>query len=92
MKKHYQKPTLSVERYALTQSLAACSGIKITNFPNKTVAQDVMADADAPSILKSLARRGYFLAGAADGCVLAMDGQEVDGICFHTSVNAAFYS
>ena len=91
MKKQYNKPTLSVERYALTQSLASCNGIKITNFPNKNAAQDVLADGDAPSIMKSLARRGNFIAGT-DGCAIALDGKEIDGICFHTSVNAAFYS
>jgi len=78
-----------VERYALTQSLASCSGIKITNFPNKNASEDVLADGDAPSIMKSLARRGNFITG---GCAIPIDGTEIDGICFHTSVNAAFYS
>lgn len=90
MKKRYQKPILSVERYALTQSLASCSGIKITNFPDKTCNEDVLADTDAPSIMKGLARRNYFI--TADGCTFGMEGTEIDGICFHTSVNAAFYS
>lgn len=92
MKRRYQKPTLSVERYALTQSLASCSGIKITNFADKNVKEDVLADADAPSIMKSLARRGNFLAGTNTGCSITLDGTEIDGICFHTSINAAFYS
>lgn len=85
MKNKYEKPTLVVERYALSQSIAACS-VRIGLLNSACVYND----ADAPADMKALAVTGWFTAGNCT--TTASGGQSADGICFHTSGNAAFKS
>lgn len=85
MKMTYQKPAVAVERYALSQSIAACSlRIGLVN------SACVYNDADAPPDMKALAINGWFTAGNCS--TTASGGQSADGTCFHTSSNAAFKS
>lgn len=92
MKKRYEKPALCVERYALTQTIAACSGIKIMDDPALPGPQDVLNDPNATNAMKTAARRGGFLT-ATDGCRIELMGTTgSDGICYHTNINAAFSS
>ena len=83
MKKPYQKPLLAVEHYSLTQSIASCSGIKI-NFLDS---ECVIKDTDSTNMMLNWAYRGGFL-----DCEIDMSGYQYDGVCYHTSVNAAFTS
>lgn len=92
MKKIYTKPMLAVERYELTQTVATCTGMKIGFFDS----QCVKNDPDAPDLMKDLAYSGFFASStvsAKRGCDMVGTGmEEYDGICYHTSVNAAFTS
>lgn len=81
----YQKPFVTVERYELSQSIAACS-VRIGLLNSACVYNDP----DAPADMKALAISGWFTAGNC--ATTASGGQSADGICFHTSANAAFKS
>lgn len=84
MKLKYQKPLLSVEAYAVSQSIASCS-TKISLVDSACI----LDDDDATSQMKDLAYAGFFL----DGCeitAIGMDG--ADSICYHTNANATFIS
>lgn len=85
MKMTYQKPAVAVEHYALSQSIAACM-VKIGLLDSACVYNDEHAPAD----MKALAVTGWFTAGNC--ATTASGGQSADGICFHTSANAAFKS
>ena len=86
MKKTYEKPSVAIEYYELSQAIAACE-TKIGLLDS----QCVLADPDATAGAKTLAQNwGYFSAGA---CQLDAAGMENgDGICYHTSANAMFSS
>ena len=85
MKRAYQKPTLEVESFAITQQITSCSGIKI-GFSD---AACVLKDNDATDQMKTLAE-GF---GFIDLCVKSAIGMgEKDGICYHTNSNPAFTS
>lgn len=94
MKKSYVKPLLSIEYYALTQSIASCSGIKIASstpgqLPSR---EDIIADPDATEAMLNALRSGGFL-GTEYGCRRSMIGRtDTDGVCYHTNINAAFNS
>ncbi len=91
MKKPYEKPTLCVEDYKLTQAVSVCSGIKIfsENIPGN---QDVKNDPDATNAMLDWVRIGGFLDGGLD-CLVPLDGfVEDSGVCYHTNMNAAFTS
>lgn len=90
MKKAYQKPMVFAERYSMTQSIAACSGIKIKDIPGQSGDQDVLADPDATPIMKDWAMIGGFLSHI--GCSMPLEGSGENGFCYHTSANAAFNS
>lgn len=86
MKKAYVKPTLVVELYQLTQSIAACE----TKIGFKS-SECVINDTDGPTDqMKDLAYDGWFLSGYCDDSAEGMDG--LDSICYHTNANAAFTS
>lgn len=89
MKMQYSKPTLNVEYYSLTQSIAACSGIKIALDPNN-ILDSIMKDPDATDAMKTWAEFGGFL--STHGCDYIMDLHSEDGACYHTNLNAAFNS
>lgn len=84
MKKQYQKPMLSVENYALTQSVSACSGIRI----NSLDTQCVIMDPDSTNAMRNWAERGGFLVD----CIRDLSGDKYDSVCYHTNINAAFSS
>lgn len=86
MKKIYTKPMLAVERYELTQTVATCNTYKIGLNSNTCV----LNDPDSPDPMKNLAYIGFFLEGHCD--IFSKNMSENDGICYHTSVNAAFNS
>lgn len=94
VKKSYVKPLLSIEYYALTQSIASCSGIKIASstpgqMPSR---EDIIADPDTTNAMHNALRRGGFL-GPDLGCRISMIGRtDTDGVCYHTNINAAFNS
>ena len=94
VRKNYEKPLLSIEYYALTQSIASCSGIKIaSSTPGQMPSpQDIIADPDATNAMLAAIRRGGFL-GPDLGCRITMTGRtDTDGVCYHTNINAAFNS
>ena len=78
---------LAVEHYSLTQSISSCVGIKI----NHVDAECVLKDPDSTNKMKNWARRNGFLSNV-DDCKIDMSGYQEDGICYHTSINAAFTS
>lgn len=84
MKKQYEKPTLAVEYYQLTQAIAACV-TKIGFLDSACVKQDP----DATNQMKNLAWEGYFMTGC-DQSATGMD--QNDSICYHTNASAAFTS
>lgn len=85
MKKQYEKPMIAVEYYQLTQSIASCS-TKIGFLDSECV----LKDPDAVPQMKDLAGIGFFVDGHCDIFPEGTDG--ADGICYHTSANAAFNS
>lgn len=93
MKRKYQKPTLAVEYYALTQAIASCGGIKIGGTGS---ADDVLSDPDSTDTMISYALSGGFI--SAGGCALPMDGYAEengiggDTVCYHGPVIGAFIS
>lgn len=84
MKKQYQKPMAAVEQYSLTQTISSCAGIKI----NAVSAECVLRDPDSTNAMVNWAHRGGFLGG----CQRDLSGFQFDGVCYHTSINAAFSS
>ena len=85
MKKTYMAPAIAIERYELTQSIAACS-IKIGFLSSDCVKKDP----DATDQMRDLAWTGFFTDNKCDLSAVGMDGN--DGICYHTNANAAFRS
>lgn len=79
MKMKYEKPAVAVERYDLTQTIAAC-GIKIGLQTSTCVKNDF----DANNALREYAAGGGFV--SFPGCIVfASSGDTFDGICYHTS-------
>lgn len=94
MKKKYVKPTFAVEYYALTQTIAACAGIKIaSSTPGSMPSQsDIVKDPDVTNAMLNAILRGGFL-GPDLGCRVPMIGAtDTDGVCYHININAAFNS
>ena len=85
MKKPYEKPAIAIEYYSLTQAISSCVGIKI----NLADSVCVMNDPDSTNMMRNWAKRNGFLSGA---CRIDMSGYREDGLCYHTSINAAFTS
>ena len=85
MKRAYQKPTLEVESFAITQQITSCTGNKI-GFSD---ASCVLKDNDATDQMKALAQAGWFIDGA---CIISASDTPNDGICYHTNTNLAFTS
>lgn len=92
MKRQYSKPMFSVERYALTQTVASCSGIKIGIDPSKTIQQNILADPDATMSMKNWARIGGFINLSECRISLAYRTNTDDGTCYHTNNNGGFNS
>ena len=85
MKKKYEAPSISIEYFEMTQSIANCA-TKI-GFLNS---ECVKKDPDATNQMKDLAWAEYFNDGY---CELYPEGQDKnDRICYHTNANAAFNS
>lgn len=83
----YEKPAIAIERYELTQAIAACS-IQIGFASSACVLQDVDSTR-IPGIL-NLAADQHFLSGH---CIkVPSETSTEDGICYHTLSNAAFTS
>ena len=86
MKKKYMAPAIAIERYELTQSIAACA-TKIGFLDSDCVKNDP----DATNPMKDLAGAGCFT--EAGNCETYATGMDVfDKICYHTNANAAFSS
>ena len=86
MKKKYTAPTISIEHYELTQSIASCA-TKIGFLSSDCVKNDP----DATDQMKNLAWSGFFTEqGKCETYAVGMDGY--DSICYHTNANAAFNS
>lgn len=85
MKKKYTTPMIAVEKYELTQAIAACD-IKI-GFASSDC---VLNDPDSSDIMKNYAMSKTFLEGY---CIRAGNNMvDSDGICYHTSITTAFTS
>ncbi len=84
MKKQYEKPMMRIDRYELTQSIAACS-IRISY----TDSQCVIKDPDAPAEQKYMAWDYWFSTGCSTKVIA---GNDYDGVCYHTNANAMFNS
>ena len=92
MKRQYEKPMLAVEHYSLTQSITACSGIKIYSSAAVPGRDDVKKDPDATNAMLNWVRVNGFLEGGAN-CSITLNGYtDTDGVCYHTNLNAAFNS
>ena len=85
MKRAYQKPTLEVESFAITQQITSCTGIKI-GFNSSACVKN---DPDAPVQMKTLAEASWFIDTA---CTTPIGMDEKDGICYHTNTSLAFTS
>lgn len=86
MKKTYVTPSICIEHYELTQSIAACE-TKIGLYDSQCI-QDSSA---VPDTTKSLAKEmGWFLSGYCQNSSIGTIPN--DGICYHTSANTAFSS
>ena len=85
MKKVYTTPTVVIERYELTQTIASCA-TKIGFVSSECV----LKDKDSTDTMESMALYGWFTNGACDYAVSGTDGE--DGLCYHTSANASFNS
>ena len=86
MKMKYEKPMAAVDRYELSQSIAAC-------FVNVNLASSAcfLSDDDVTPQIKDLAAQGFFVDPV--GClILTVEGATYDGICIHTSANGIFRS
>ena len=85
MKKKYVTPMIAVEHYELTQTIAACS-IRI-GFAGT---ECVESDPDSPPALKDVAQ--WYFTNSKDCFDVPSNDDMLDGICYHTSANAAFTS
>ena len=85
VKKNYEKPLVAIEHYMLTQSIASCN-INIDFLDSRCV----LEDPDSTNQMRNLAMMNYFTSGACSFSV--NNGDNGDGICYHTNVNAAFNS
>ena len=85
MKRQYVVPGLTIERYAMTQSIAACD-IKIGFLDSDCIINDFDSTVD----MKDYAWQGWFASGNCMEEVYA--GVDYDGICYHTNTQAAFNS
>lgn len=86
MKKKYVAPTIVVEHYEVTQSIASCA-TKIGFLSSECVKKDP----DATNQMKDLAWSGFFT--DATNCDNYPEGMDsYDSICYHTNANAAFNS
>ena len=88
----YQKPTIAVEQYELSQSIVACS-IKIAFASNSCVRRD----ADAPDEMRSIAfSYPMYFAQQCDGSgeLDVINGSVIskDALCYHTQTNSTFTS
>lgn len=90
MKRAYQKPTLEVESFAITQQITSCSGVKIGFNSSQCIISD--PDAQKYEYLLTLANSGYFADTVGCKQVFDFGGNLGDGICYHTSVTPAFTS
>ena len=74
--------TILVERFEVTQHIAACSSIKVDSMGISCV-----LDSNAPDEMRDMALQGYFM--SKDFCYqYPTDG----AICYNASVNMAFPS
>ena len=88
MKQKYEKPSVLIEEYRISQSISACDH-KIGFMDT----QCVLNDNDATDLAKEFAESlGYFMQeGGCDAYSVGInDGY--DGICYHTNANAMFSS
>ena len=85
MKKTYVAPAIAIERYELTQTIAACMTIIGLNDSACVLAAPGVTDQ-----MKDLASIGWFVEGACAESASGMDN--FDGICVHTNANTAFTS
>lgn len=85
MKIKYEKPMVAVERYELSQAIAACV-LKIGPSGSQYCVQ---TDPQTPDEMRNASYNDYF---ATDCSETASIGQTYDGICYHTQANATFVS
>lgn len=87
MKKKYERPSIEMEHFQLTQQIASCGAIKI----NLTSGACVLASPGATEGLRRLALTGFFM--DMEVCNMIATGMEdSDGVCVMTNVNVAFSS
>lgn len=89
MKKTYIKPVLAVEHYELTQTIATCI-TKVGFADANCVRKDPDVNGDA-YLLGLMSAMPTLFAGGCEHNGLTDNG-DYNGICYHTSVNAAFTS
>lgn len=86
MKIKYEKPLVAVERYELSQAIAACV-LKIGPSGSQYC---IMTDPQTPDDMRDvIIQEGLF---ATDCGASASEGMTFDGICYHTNANATFVS
>ena len=88
MKLEYVKPRIFVERFTLTQSIAASCGVASgTTFGHPTSNSATTCAWDLNGVL-------FFTANTMHGCMeIVAEGSEMDGYCYNNPANMpAFFS
>lgn len=88
MKKKYVSPTAEVEQFALTQTVAACSGIVIHSLTSECVLNSSVSSGVTQE-MRDLANMGVFMTCDVEA---SLWDNMYDGICVHSNVNMAFTS
>ncbi len=87
MKLKYEKPIVVLERYALSQGIASCDMVAGPSgnyycFPNGNVSDKAV----------DWWLQGTFVSKELGCNNVINQGQDYDGICYHTSINTVFIS
>ena len=86
MKKTYKKPMASIEYFALTQSIAACSPGLIIHLTGASC----IIGSTLPPQWWDLAEGGLFMDATCSN--QPNIGDEYSGVCFHTNASPTFTS
>lgn len=94
MKKVYEKPSVAIENFALSQQISACVYLKVGFNSSTCVTQNPdVSDTKIPGYghMLGLAQSGYFW--DPNGCqIMGSFATDTDQICYHTLANLAFTS
>ena len=94
MKKVYEKPSVAVENFALSQQISACVYLKLGFSSSACVTENRdRSDTQIPGYghVLGMAKAGYFW--DPSGCqIMGSFAADTDQVCYHTLANLAFTS